>query len=207
MSHRHLRLGVLLGMVLTAAAPAQAACTNFKAYEFTVTANDNPSAFGIGDGPDRKVKAVGGYAASLGLSATMVAEIAQSIAAGCTQRVEHPGSFAGIWTWNLGKAKAVSSTVLTGNATSRGKTWTFGNWGSSLIHKGVQDEFYTDDDAAALSAVLPATKFGKMKEGDSLVFSGAITVVGESTTGGLYDQGNAYGGWRPYAPFLYIDLP
>ena len=207
MSHRHLRFGVLLGLVLAAAAPAQAVCTSVKAYEFTVTANDNPSAFGIGDGPDRKVKAAGGYAASLSLTPTMVADIAQSIAAGCTQRVEHPGAFTGIWTWNLGKAKAVSSTVLTGVATSRGKTWTFGTWGSSLIHQGVQDEFYVDDDAGPLSAVLPATKFGKMKDGDSLVFSGALTVLGESTTGGLYDQGNAYGGWRPSVPLLFIDLP
>lgn len=207
MVHHRLRLAVLLSLVGLAATPAQAACTNFKAYEFTVTANDNPSAFGIGDGPDRKVKNLGGYAASLSLSAAMVDEIAQSIAAGCTQRVEHPGAFTGIWTWNLGLAKAVSSTVLSGVATSRGKTWTFGKWGSTLMHQGVQDEFYVDDDGGPMTAVLPSSKFGKMKDGDSLVFSGALTVLGESTTGGLYDQGNAYGGWRPYVPFLYIDLP
>lgn len=201
-----LPIASLLLACLAGPAAAQS-CGNFRAYEFNISANDSVSAFGIGDGPDRKVKQAGGYAADLSLSQAMVDDIAASLAAGCTQRVDHPGFSASIWTWNLGKAKAAGSTTLTGNAISRGKAWKFGEWPIALIHQGVQDEFYTVSDGGPLSAVLPADKLAKMKPGDSLVFSGALTVLGESTTGGLYDQGSASGGWKPYVPFFYIFLP
>jgi hypothetical protein len=203
------RLRPWLSLAAFAAASAGASaqtCPNEVGFAFTVSTNVSASNMVLlGD----RYQGTGQYAAQLVLSPEIMAHLATSLAAGCTQRVNYAGAGMGSWTWNLGRTSLTSLTRLQATSVALNRSWKLGEWGGQhIVLAGIQDQYLANSYQYPFDEVLPLRVVRKLQQGDQLDVVGEARVRAISAGGGIYDQANVNAYWPgSYFPFLFIRLP
>lgn len=202
------RLRPWLGLMALAAASTCATaqtCPNQVGFAFTVSTNVEASNMVL---MGERYQGTGQYAAQLVLDPEIMAHLATSLAAGCTQRVSYTGAGMGSWTWNLGRTSLTSLTRLQATSVALGRTWKLGEWGGQhIVLPGIQDQWLSNSFNYPFDQELPLRVVGKLQEGDTLDVIGKARVRAISA-GSIYDQASVNAYWpASYFPFLFIALP
>ncbi|MBQ0929050.1 hypothetical protein [Ideonella alba] len=206
LSHRLRPWLHLLALAAASTCATAQTCPNQVGFAFTVSTNVSPYHMVL---MGERYQGTGQYAAQLVLNPEIMAHLATSLAAGCTQRVNYAGAGMGSWTWNLGRTSLSSITRLQATSLALARTWKLGEWGARhVVLQGVQDQYLSNSFQYPFDQELPLRVVRTLQEGDQLDVLGEARVRAISVGGGIYDQANVNAYWpASYFPFLMIGLP